>query len=66
MRPLTKPCNTCNGRGIVPRERRMIGEGSERKPDPLDFRRQELCQKCGGSGIVADAGPTAEHNMESE
>lgn len=60
MRKLTKPCDRCSGRGVVPREPRMIGEEGERKPDPLDFRREELCPQCGGSGVVADAGPNTE------
>lgn len=46
---LTEPCGNCKATGRVPREVRILEDG---KPDPLDFRREELCPKCGGTGRV--------------
>lgn len=47
--PATKPCGKCGGSGTVPREVRKMADG---QPDPLDFRRRELCEPCGGSGVI--------------
>ena len=47
--PLKESCPACNGAGVVPHERRIMENG---EPDPADFRRQELCLKCGGGGLV--------------
>lgn len=50
----TKPCEGgCNGTGRIKREVRKMENG---EPDPLDFRREELCLKCGGEGVVTDWG----------
>jgi DnaJ-class molecular chaperone len=49
MRPLMEKCPICNGQGIVPRERRKMANGEY---DPADFRRHDICLKCGGGGQV--------------
>lgn len=50
MEPLKEACPTCRGTGLVARERRRLANG---EPDAADFRRHDLCTRCGGSGKVA-------------
>jgi len=45
--PATKTCERCGGSGHIPRERRKLADGSA---DPADYRREEICDKCGGFG----------------
>jgi len=52
--PAKKVCERCAGRGVLPREPRRAADGT---PDPLDFRRQELCPACGGAGRVPEKPP---------
>jgi len=47
--PLMRDCPKCHGQGVVPYEKRKLGDG---KPDPLDFKVHDLCEPCGGSGKV--------------
>ncbi len=48
------PCDKgCEGTGRVKREVRKMADGSD---DPLDFRREETCAACGGSGKIVNWG----------
>lgn len=49
----TMPCDGCSATGIIKRELRKLEDG---KPDPLDFRHEELCLMCGGEGVVINWG----------
>ena len=49
MKPRTETCATCEGKGLVPHEKRKLENGED---DPADFRIHELCQMCGGDGLV--------------
>lgn len=51
MTPARKPCEKCKGVGTVLRERRKLADGN---PDPMDFRRSELCPQCDGACTVPD------------
>lgn len=53
---LTVPCDACNSRGVVPHEKRRLGD----VVDPMDHQYEELCQKCSGSGRMPAPGPSGE------
>lgn len=46
---LKQVCTDCGGKGTVARERRKLENG---EPDPSDFRGEDICLLCGGSGKV--------------
>ncbi len=50
MRPLTEPCDACAGNGIVPHVKRKLEDGIT--DDPADCKLHNLCEKCGGSGVM--------------
>lgn len=55
------PCDRCNGVGLIPHVRRLIGS----EFDPWDLRVSEICDKCGGSGLVPGSAPAEEKNGTS-
>lgn len=48
------PCDKCHGTGTVPHEKRKIADGA---PDPHDYQLVELCDKCGGAGVLRSPPP---------
>ena len=47
--PHKEPCPTCHGQGTIPHDRRRMANGDL---DPSDFKRFDVCEKCGGGGKV--------------
>jgi DnaJ-class molecular chaperone len=45
--PHKDPCPVCHGQGTVPHDRRRMANGDL---DLSDFRRLDVCTKCGGGG----------------
>lgn len=53
MKPThTKPCDQCNGSGLVVRLKRRLTDGSVDPTDTVEWP-QALCEKCGGGGQVS-------------
>ena len=48
--PLKEPCGNCGGKGIIPHVKRVMPNN---EPDPSDFHTHDVCEKCGGGGMVA-------------
>lgn len=46
---MKQPCRTCGGQGIVPHEKRRMGNG---EVDPTDFHTHDVCTICGGGGLI--------------
>jgi hypothetical protein len=58
--PLTEPCKTCDGTGLVPRARRRLPSGEPDQLDTIEWP-QVICELCNGSGRVPlDHGAVAE------
>ena len=49
MKPALTDCPKCLGKGVLPNAKRRMENG---EPDPADFREFELCDRCGGGGLV--------------
>ena len=49
MEPLKEKCPICEGRGVVPHEKPKMENG---EPDPYDLRVHDICEQCGGGGLV--------------
>ncbi len=45
----TETCPACGGAGTRPHEKRRLENG---EIDPADFKVFDLCEPCGGSGVV--------------
>ncbi len=44
-----EPCDPCEGKGVLPHEKRKMPNGED---DPADFKTHDLCEECGGSGKI--------------
>ena len=46
---MTEPCPDCSGNGNIPHVKRKMQNGED---DPADFKTHDLCEKCGGGGVI--------------